>query len=297
MKKLLTILCIVISFRSGAAPTDNILGNFYVTNLPTKVLLCDYLSAVTPSIYTDPATGQPVLKIAKEDIKFTVVGFVTYNGTSSYAVIRIWNYGTDSDKKRQGIPPPPMLKRIKDFSKQAAENPFIDASADDLYFAISMEDLSTRCSPYHGKGAKFSYGIVTMPYKMRFGNGAEKYFQFSSNYNIGGTAGLRFAIPSRSMQSISVLGGISLSSFEVDSASTHGYQQNKLTAAALTPLAGVIYEYERYQVGVLLGWDILPGQLGRKWLYQGNTFMAVGIGVALFQPNKAEEDSDANKNK
>lgn len=298
MKKTLTVILLLLPLLLQAGSHDNILGTFYITNLPTKVLLCDFLSEINPVIYKD-AAGKPTLKIAKQDIKFTVVGFTTYDNVS-YAVIKFWNYKTPAGATKldelikNG---PPTKQKIKDFAGRAAEDPFIDANANDLYFAIRMEDLSNQCSEYHGKGSKFSYGIVTMPYKIRFGNKADKYFQFSSNYNIGGTAGARFALPSRTMQSISLLGGISLSSFEVDSATTHGYQQNKITAAALTPLAGVVYEYERYQVGILAGWDILPGELGRKWQYQGNTFMAVGLGVALFQPNKADQNSDANVNK
>ena len=293
MKKLITISMLILPFMLQAQTGGNILGKYYIANLETKVLLCDFATVEVPVVYEDPASHAATIKLAKKDTKFTVVGFATRNSIS-YAVIKPWKF--PSNGKGQ-VPNKTPLEKLRSFTEHAHETPFIDSSANELYFAISMEDLSSHCSEFHGRAKKFTYGIVTMPYKMRFGNGKDKFFQFSSNYNIGGTAGIRFALPSRTVQSVSILGGVSLSSFEVDSSSTHGYQLNKLTAAALTPLAGIVYEYERYQVGVMFGWDFLPGELGRKWLYQGNTFMAVGIGVALFQPSKADEQTNANGNK
>src|ERR1700750_2260042 len=95
MKKVITVMLLSLPLLLRAGSHDNILGTFYITNLPTKVLLCDFLSDINPAVYKDATTGKPTLKIAKQDIKFTVVGFTTYDNVS-YAVIKFWNYKTSA---------------------------------------------------------------------------------------------------------------------------------------------------------------------------------------------------------
>jgi hypothetical protein len=41
MRKILFALLLVLSFSANA--TESILGKFYVTNLPARVLLCNYV--------------------------------------------------------------------------------------------------------------------------------------------------------------------------------------------------------------------------------------------------------------
>jgi hypothetical protein len=231
------------------------------------------------------------VRIAGKDVKFTVIGFVTHND-ESYAIIDFWKFSTDDS----GAVEPAEDESISSYITATANIKYVDYKSNEQYFAISLAELNNSCSLYYGKGAKLTYGVATLPYKVRFGDSKEKHFDFSSNFNFGGTVGIQINIPSRIEQSISLLCGLSLSAIDVDSSNTAGYQQSKISASALTPLFGGVYEYNRFQVGVFAGMDFISSELGRKWIYQGEPFLAVGIGVSLFQRGKLNESSDANKN-
>lgn len=247
----------------------NITGKYYVTTVDIPVYEIDFF---------DDGTSTPFDKklIAKTDTKFTVIEILD----SSSAKVKFWEY-------KQGKQKQP--KNNSD-SLVSEEYQFINMETSaDRYFAIKIKDLDEKTQEYFGMSKNFTYGITLIPFKLRFGGG-DKDFQYGEGFSLGLNAGVEFNLRSRKEQSVSVLAGIAASTVSVDSESTNNYiEEDKVTTSgAFTPSLGIVYAYERFQIGAFVGWDIIGGALGENWIYNKKPWLGLGLGFTIFQKNKTE---------
>jgi len=267
MKYAITVLLLCYTLIASAQEQNSsgiLIGNFYRTKVDMVVQQFDYIKEDT----------LPFRYIAKAGAKFTIIGI-----KNSEIIIKFWHF---NDTNAQSQPE-------KDFAKEGSQLLYIDKSANDKHFVVKTDVLNGKAESYNGKSTSFVWGITTLPVKLRFGNSDGREFQFSSNFNIGTNAGIQWTFKGRKSQNLNLLFGVGISSVQVDSASTEGKQRESITAAAFTPSLGVVYGYERMQVGIYTGMDFTGGALSKKWVYQSKPWLAVGIGFALFQKDKQEE--------
>ncbi|MEM6721293.1 MAG: hypothetical protein AAF611_18340 [Bacteroidota bacterium] len=161
---------------------------------------------------------------------------------------------------------------------------FIGSWANHLQFKMKLSDLNNKTREYYGKSTDFTFGVMTLPVKIRFGNKEERFFNFEENLNLGFTFGLRLQVPSRERQSHNILASTAISrvSFENESEET-----NENSEAALSLSLGYLYQYQAFQIGTFLGFDFIPGNKGRSWEYQGKPWLGVAIGFSLFSKDNS----------
>ncbi|AHJ95740.1 hypothetical protein Hsw_0145 [Hymenobacter swuensis DY53] len=156
----------------------------------------------------------------------------------------------------------------------------------DRYFLISADQLAASAAVL---AARFTptAGAVVMPFKFRPQNG-----DFTKDITLSGMGGASWHPGRRTEHSLSLLIGIGITSVTLT-------PKNSLVAenreqAAITPSLCLLYQWERLQLGALLGTDIL-GEGSASWRYNKQRWFAAGIGFSIFKPEDATA-KDAGSN-
>ncbi|MEM8907938.1 MAG: hypothetical protein AAGD05_08850, partial [Bacteroidota bacterium] len=138
-----------------------------------------------------------------------------------------------------------------------------------------------------------AFGIINFPFKARF---AEDRFDFSGAFNFGAAIGYKFKHKSYRKFNFSVLTGYSISTVVLDSVSVRQNAKdlsatNNFTAFSFS--TGLLFEYEKVQAGIFLGWDFLNriNQDRYGWKYQGTPWLSVGFGYSIFSNEKEMGDT------
>ncbi len=179
--------------------------------------------------------------------------------------------------------------------KLSLNKKYIGMWANHLQFKMKLTDLNDKAIEYHGKAGSFTYGVMTLPIKMRFGNGGDRLFNFEENLNLGFTFGYKRQPQSRVKQSHNFLGSVGVSRVELteDSLNTEMDLEDD-TASGIMLSAGYLYQYEAFQVGLFFGTDLLTGSLSREWKFQGKPWLGVAIGVSLFSNDTDKVNKGTN---
>ncbi|WP_187317441.1 hypothetical protein [Hymenobacter sp. BT190] len=126
-----------------------------------------------------------------------------------------------------------------------------------------------------------------MPFKFRPQNG-----DFTKDITLSVLGGISVHPGRRTEHAFSLLVGVGITSVTLtpkNSLVTENRDQ-----AAITPSVCGLYQWERLQVGVLLGTDIL-GEGSASWRYNKKRWFAAGIGFSIFKPEDASA-KDAGSN-
>jgi hypothetical protein len=161
-----------------------------------------------------------------------------------------------------------------------------------LYFAVRKSDLEKLSTVYHVASLKtiqFSLGFITMPVKMRLKN-----FDFSDQFSIGATAGVKWRISNRNENYLHVLGGVNIGVIDIDSTNSNPVKEDvrkslpAKNVAVLSPAGGLVVSFSGAQIGLFFGVDYL-GKSNRdkfNWIYNKKLWMAFGVGFNLFSSDK-----------
>lgn len=156
----------------------------------------------------------------------------------------------------------------------------------DRYFLISQAQLDARANIL---AARFTptAGAVVMPFKFRSQSG-----DFTKDITISGMGGISWHPGRRTEHALSLLFGVGITSVTLtprNSLVTENRDQ-----AAITPSLCLLYQWERLQIGALLGTDIL-GEDNPSWRYNKKHWLAMGIGFSIFKPeDTAAKDAGDN---
>ncbi len=267
-----TVLLCPRTLNAQTTEGNVITGHHYVFNTDVPVELYDFIE-------NNPADFR---FMARRGQVFTV-----HSVQRNRIVIRFWRFRRSNHDTAQRL----NLGYEDEFPVSYR---YIDSATNGHYFSISPTEFNAYCSVYHPRTHSFTWGLLLMPVKLRFGNNAGGIMAFSNNYTLGTSAGYELALHGRLPRSISLLGTVGISSVTLDSSDTRGFQPQSVTAAAFTWGVGLVYAHQSMQVGIFTGRDYVGGNTGKHWLYQGKQWLSVGIGLALFQ--KGKEKSDDGKN-
>ena len=111
------------------------------------------------------------------------------------------------------------------------------------YFRITKAQLDYKAIPSNTQKYAFTLGSVITPIKLRFGP-----FDFSKDFTVGSTFGVRYAKVDFAPVSFSGLLGIGVLGVTRDSFSTGGEVRNRQETLAFTPSLGVMLEFDNAQV-------------------------------------------------
>ena len=218
--------------------------------------------------------------------KGTIFNLVNFDTTKN-AIIKCWHFTESGSQK--------LNKESVIDNNRLAELGYVGSAENETYLLMSLTDLNNLCVNYYSKENSFSWGFTVMPYKLRFGNRAERTFNFTNNFTIGITSGWSYRFKGRHEKNIAFLTSVGVSAFSVDSATTKGRVKEPIATAAFTPALGIVYDHDGFQVGIFTGKDYCVNELSRNWVYQAKPWLSVGMGFSLFSKNKTNSSTDKDK--
>gem|GEM_PF-6211540 len=204
--------------------------------------------------------------------------FYLVSDTGDYVVIMFWNWPTSSVNYN-------TFNKSINGSKQ-------------LYFAVKKSDMALVAQKWFARSVSAEFGILSIPFKLRFAP-----FDYSKDISFNATAAAKWRIGRTKENYISLMGGVGITSVTLDSASTFReeagdtlYVTGSRSAAAFSFVGGLVFEFNKIQIGVFTGFDALGGNEARMWRYQYSPFFAVGIGFSLFTISTSNEKSAKGNN-
>ena len=162
----------------------------------------------------------------------------------------------------------------------------LDFSDDDIeyykYFRITKAQLDYKSIPSNTQRYAFTLGSVITPLKIRF-----TPFDFSKDFTIGSTFGIKSTKSDYAPVSFSGLFGIGVSSVTLDSFSTNGRTKTRQETLAFTPSIGAMLEFGNAQIGVFTGIDMLSSTnpLFDSYIYKNKPWISLGSGYSIFTGN------------
>ncbi|WP_345054977.1 hypothetical protein [Hymenobacter glaciei] len=138
----------------------------------------------------------------------------------------------------------------------------------DAQLASSAEALVNSFSP--------NVGAVVMPFKYRPQTG-----DFTKDITFSGMGGISWNVHQQTHHTVSGLIGVGITSVTLtpkNSTSTENTDR-----AAVTLSFAALYQWERLQLGILVGADYL-GEGSASWVYNKKHWLAAGIGFNIFKP-------------
>lgn len=159
----------------------------------------------------------------------------------------------------------------------------LDFSDDDIeyykYFRITKAQLDYKSIPSNTQRYAFTLGSVITPLKLRFAP-----FDFSKDFTIGSTFGVKYTKSDFAPVSFSGLIGLGVSSVSLDSFSTSGKTRTRQETLAFTPSIGVMLEFGNAQVGIFTGIDMLSSTnaLFESYIYKNKPWISIGLGYSIF---------------
>jgi hypothetical protein len=231
-----------------------------------------------------------------QNTKFTVVRFSKDNDM----VIVFWDYPNDTEGSKGSS----ALNFAKEYDVKQSS---ISSWANKKEFIMELKTFNAVCSIYYGKKVDFTWGAMTLPLKIRFGNGTDRDFNVEENLNLGFAIGLKKQLASRHLQSLNYLVFCSMGRVQADSASFKIYTPagsntpvpypapSSNVASALSTGLGCVYQNEgSFQVGLFIGADYITGNIGGYWKYQGKPWLGVALGISLFTQSKVQSGATGN---
>jgi hypothetical protein len=172
---------------------------------------------------------------------------------------------------------------------QNASSPIIDSSIGDLdrlYFTISTKDFAANVTDEFTYQRSFVVlSSLVLPYKMNFGNHQSgSKFDVNPNVTVGPAIGIRLRTSHNSLgtQAIDFLANIGISTIKVDQYTLPGIATESTNYPAFTIGGGIAYEFDKIQLGLFSGFDILMGNANHAYVYRYSPYLAFGIGFQIF---------------
>lgn len=166
------------------------------------------------------------------------------------------------------------------FREQTTSNPiyfFVPTTVWDQY----VEEV------FRSRGVTF--GIMNAPMKLRFPNSnpdaSKRLLELDANVNLGLSVAPFWRRGSGQILFTPI--GISITQIKADPGSTSNYLGQTENRSGFSLFGGLVLHSvsDDFQIGVLIGFDWVTGDVSEHWVYQGKPWLGIGIGVGLFQPN------------
>jgi hypothetical protein len=173
------------------------------------------------------------------------------------------------------------------YDEAAAQNPLRRNSLDrgeKKFFAALKTHVDSNAMVFKSAGLrtiKFTAGTVIMPLKLRL-----KDFDFTNNFSLGLSGGAKWRISNKNDNYVNLLASMNIGFVDLDSFSTRGkvIGQPVKNIGIFSPALGLVFEFEKAQIGIFVGKDYLSkfNQEKYNWRYQKRTWLSIGFGFSLF---------------
>ena len=279
MKQLL--LAVVGFFGSiFASAQRNVTDEVHVFNQNALLTQC---TPIGDTVY-DALSNSPVEKIVQRNWQFRIV---SRNTSGSIYVIRFFKWSTEVREL--------TLKSNNSFKNAD----YYESNGVPIYFLLT-EDQYKMLAQVIPPRQTLSVGAATTIVKIRPGrkqpiNGYPSYFDFANDFNLGLLFGYKYHPNFRREFTMHGLVGLSITSINLDSATTQGLLKESGNSAALTLSAGYVFDLaNKFQLGIFIGQDMLAGEAGRKWVYRNRPWIGLSLGFSIFKAQVAPEEQQKN---
>lgn len=188
-------------------------------------------------------------------------------------IVRFWDWETGTEKYNKF-----------NFTDKAG-----GTESEQKYFLMLQKEFDEeRVIPRYSSKPSFTAGTLIVPIKIRFNE-----FDFSKDFTLGPTVGMRFRLNNYSENFGNVLVGLGVTSVTLDSASTEGTILKTEDRPALTPSLGFLLEFNTVQVGLFTGIDYISDNSATNWNYHGKPWVSLGLGYTILtrqSKSKSKED-------
>ena len=241
---------------------DTTIGYHYKMIVETPIFLCNIRGTqVSDSLYEAPSNAI-----------FTHIG-----NKGDSVIIRFWVWKKDQTEAVYAY-------NYKDSKRRER-----------LYFLMSKSDFQNKTIRRYSRRPSFAIGTAAVPFKIR-----TSPFNFTNDIGIGPVVGIKFRLSRYNNKNFfNVLLGFGLSSVNLDSLSTNGNVTTNspiTNPAALTLSAGGVFEFSNIQVGAFIGRDYINRNNKIDWIYQGKTWLSIGLGYTLFSKSTTNQKGNTRNN-
>lgn len=167
-----------------------------------------------------------------------------------------------------------------------SEKKYISFDNNDKYYIIKVVDFE---EPFVVKtyfrgfnNGALSLGALVVPLKIR-PKLESRPLDFTTDFTLGTTVGYKMRLTKFVPSYFSLVGFFGVTTVNVDSLSTKGYVTETTKYSALTPAFGTIFEINHFQIGLVIGCDIVGGKAGANWVYNQRLWWSFGIGYQFFK--------------
>ena len=276
LKIALTVILLIMCYSSSFSQN---LKRFYKLNGATIIQECDINGEINS--YNK--------KLAPSGAKFTIIGTKvekTDSQSVEFYLINFWSWNddgySDTTKKEKLIK---SHSRAMEFNYKGSSRSA--ASSDQRYFRIPKSSLDQYAEELVAKWTE-TIGAITLPFKYRPQGGTIK-----KDLAISGMGGLKRNYYNGKF-SLNILGGIGLSSVNLDSLNTRGNVLESQDRSAVTFSTGLVFQWNKLQIGIFTGWDWLTTPNNDKWSYHGKNWLSLGIGISLFSSESTVKSEGEN---
>ncbi|MCU7549853.1 hypothetical protein OCK74_12045 [Chitinophagaceae bacterium LB-8] len=286
MKKVVFSLAMATATIAIKAQDNNLIKRNFITSADMVVTFYDYVKEKEDGRKVIFPTGWKFRVVDIKDNKLILKQWTTKNSPFTNQNLS----GTKLDSVNN------IYQRIESFNQQINRPNYASPKDDEKFYSIDLDDFNAKVDPYYAKGWDFTFGVMTIPIKLRKGNEDKgRFFNYEEKFNIGICTGLKYSFNSRKNRSLNFLINTSISNVQVDSLSTKGFVEKGSSTGAFTFASGVVFQQDSFNIGLLLGWDKVPGVMGRHWGYDSKPWVGVGIGFSIFSVDMGSSDTGKNK--
>jgi hypothetical protein len=224
------------------------------------------------------------LKTADVGLKFQIIGSVladpeqhppdpNHPPTKTFYVVKFYTITSP--------PPPELTDRLALFVTKSNNGQLFAIAQDAFDTLISQQYIrklyrTSICDPHITFGAALS-----VPFKLR---------RHMANYNrdivtdvtLAGYIGPKWRISHKNDYYISLVGNAGLALVPINQSTATAISGNGTTTVpAITVAAGVIFQLDSFQLGILTGRDYASGDLGKTWIYNTVQWYSFSIGYSF----------------
>lgn len=269
MKKIFLSLSYIFYFLIIAkAQSDDDISKFTAT-----YLIIDEMVVNTCDLQGNIINATPEISKVNAYIKLI-------SETTDKIVIRYLTYPDELRKEQElynFFTPPAHIGKRRDIYKLS--DPI-------KYFLVDKIQFMAKCKRlYDTWHMSVIFGSTLVPVKLR-----HSPFDFSKDFSLGPTIGIRFRIDKFSPNFLNLIYGFGITSVTIDSSTITNNTTLKANSdvAGISHALGLVGEFSNIQIGIFLGKDILSkkDQDNYGWKYNKKPWFSIGFGLTIFSNTK-----------
>ena len=310
MKKIISTLLFISLSVSVFAQFES---RYDFGNAPPILQECDKLGKVRPFKFAPPAGYS--FKISSTYNADTVIGTCLLfgviqennlllnnaNAVSNYQMYNcesVNNTIVDSLNKASGSSKDGnKLLKYKTKSIINETIPLVEVEEYRLYFLIPVAYLTKYSTPFYKTGlcnSSFVIGAQAKLFKIRLKN-----FDFAKDVSFSTTFGAKIRTNKRKDNFLNIVSsiGVSLNDLDKTSGTKLLPDSTAKNVGALSIGFGVIKEYGKAQISIMIGKDFMSKANNDKynWIYNCKTWLSFGVGIGIFTGDDGKKQSTTEK--